>query len=222
MRTPVTLRSDSARLPVEIQSYRFNRLAARRERLMTLPERQIPAGLSPSIPSRLSASMIGMVTSLLRKIDARTLRIGYIHPSHGGQRRAFHVDFLGEGGIDNGGLYRELFRSVMQELHDLELFPYLQHTPNRTQDDADLGKDDFLLNTAVLSQPQWKGEETLRGLGRLVGTAVMSGFQVDLFLSVCLWKMVVGEEMRMDDLKRVDLARWKWYKSMLTCDVGMK
>ena len=221
-RTPVTLQADSARLPVEIRSYRFNRLAARRERLLTLPEESIPAGLTPAIPSRLQASMIGLVTSLLCKIHARTLRIGYIHPSHGGQRRAFHVDFLGEGGIDNGGLYRELFRSVMQELHDLELFPYLQHTPNRTQDDADLGKDYFLFNTAVLRQPQWEGEKTLRGLGRFVGTAIMSGLQVDLFLSVCMWKMVVGEEMSMEDLKRMDLARWKWYKSMLTCDVGMQ
>lgn len=220
IRTPVTLQSDLTKFPVEIRSHAFNRLAARRERLVTLPEKATPAGIHPRVPSRLEASMTGAVLSTVGRIHASTLRIGYIHPSHGGQRRAFHVRFEGEGGIDNGGLYRELFSSVMQELHDPELFPFLVRTPNHLQADADLGKEDFLLNPAVLEMEEWNGANVLENLGRLVGTAVMSGIQLDLFLSLCVWKLVVGEPLELADLKRIDLARWKIYSQMLVCDVS--
>lgn len=208
IRTPISLQSDLSRLPPEVKTYKFNRLAARRERLLSLPEGS----------DRLKASILGAVTELLLDLPPKVLRIGYIHQTHGGQRRAFHVQFIGEGGIDNGGLYRELFRSVMQELHDLSLFSYLIYTPNHTQVDAEHGRDDYLFNPAVGEQDMLVFE----GLGRVVATAIMSGFQLDLFLSLCIWKMTVREPLTVDDMEYVDVARWKRYKQILQCDVSVE
>ena len=216
LRPPVTLNEDVTALPPEVKTYQFNRLGARPDRL-----RQLPIGISNHAgseetsneePTRWNQSTTGAFIRLVMRLPPSTLRIGYIHPAHGGQRRAFHVVFAGEGGIDNGGLYRELFRTVMQELHDVDLLPFFSHTPNFTQEAAEYGRDDYLFSTHGTPF-------VYEGLGRIVGTAIMSGVQLDLFLSLSIWKMTVREPVDLRDLKSIHFALWKTFTDMLRCSV---
>lgn len=217
LRTPVTLNEDMTVLPSEVKTYQFNRLGARPERLRKLPigisnHTSLEEATNSSEPTRWSQSVTGALIRLVMRLSPSTLRIGYIHEAHGGQRRAFHVVFAGEGGIDNGGLYRELFRTVMQELHDIDLLPFLAHTPNYTQEAAEYGRDDYLFSTHGTPF-------VYEGLGRIVGTAIMSGVQLDLFLSLSIWKMTVREPVGLRDLKSVHFALWKAFNDMLRCSV---
>lgn len=215
LRSPVTLKEDPAELPPEVKSYMFNRLGARPERLRKLPMGTFSQIVDSSEPSRWSQSITGALIRLVMRLTPATLRIGYIHERHGGQRRAFHVVFSGEGGIDNGGLYRELFRTVMQELHDVDLLPFLAHTPNYTQEAAEFGRDDYLFSTHGTPF-------VYEGLGRIVGTAIMSGVQLDLFLSLSVWKMTVREPVGLRDLKSVHFALWKKFTDILRCSVRQR
>ena len=188
LRIPIEPSIDSQRLPESIPLLSINRMAARRERLQRLPPME-----------RQNASISHQFLKWIERQPAEALRRSYIHHSHGGQRRSFVVSFIGEGGIDNGGLYRELFASTMQELHDLELFAYLRRTPNFADCAVTAGKEDFLWDEDV-------DETWVQALGRVVGTAVLSGIQVNLLLSPALWKIIAGETVNESDLELVDAS----------------
>ena len=188
LRVAVEPSIDAQRLPDAIPLLSINRIAARRERLQRLP-----------LPARRRASVAQQLLRWVAAQPAAALRRAYVHHSHGGQRRAFAVRFCGEGGIDNGGLYRELFAAAMADLHDLQLFAWLRKTPNCADCAVTAGKDDFLWDES--DDPRW-----LRALGRAVGTAVLSGVQVNLLLSPALWKIIAGEEVGEADLARVDAS----------------
>ena len=100
----------------------------------------------------------------------------------------------------------------MQELHDVDLLPFFSHTPNFTQEAAEYGRDDYLFSTHGTPF-------VYEGLGRIVGTAIMSGVQLDLFLSLSIWKMTVREPVDLRDLKSIHFALWKTFTDMLRCSV---
>ena len=194
LRVPVEPSIDAQRLPESIPVLAINRLAARRDRLLALP---------PS--ARFAASISRQFLHWLAAQPAEALRRSYVHHSHGGQRRAFVVSFLGEGGIDNGGLYRELFAATMREFHDVQLFPWLRRTPNFADCAVTAGKEDFIWDEEA-------GEPWIRALGRAVGTAVLSGIQVNLLLSPALWKIIAGETVDETDLEWIDASLSRFLK----------
>ena len=188
LRIPIEPSIDSQRLPESIPILSINRMAARRERLQLL-----------SSIERQNASISHQFLHWIQAQPAEALRRSYIHHSHGGQRRSFVVSFIGEGGIDNGGLYRELFASTMQEFHDLELFSWLRRTPNFADCSITAGKEDFIWDEEV--DDTW-----IHALGKAVGTAVLSGIQVNLLLAAALWKLIAGESVNESDLETVDAS----------------
>lgn len=82
----------------------------------------------------------------------------------------------------------------------------------------------IVVETTISLNPNLNEDSLLvfKGLGRVVGTALMSGFQLDFFLSLCIWKMTVRESLSLEDLEYVDVARWRRYQQILQCDVSMR
>lgn len=196
---------DLQHLPAAIKSFTFNRLSARRERLLSLP--------SPC--ERFAASVTRRLLAVVSDMTPAELKTSFIQHSHGGQRRAFHVVFAGEGGVDNGGLYREVFQTCMQELHDTALLDIFQPTPNRECAGEAPGKEDF-----VFDERCQLGAAVFEGLGRVVGVAILSGFQLDLFLSPVLWRLIARERVGLRELEMVDKGLCEQCRAVLRCDVG--
>lgn len=199
---------DLQHLPAAIKSFTFNRLCARRERLLSLP----------SAGERFAASITHRLLDVVSVMSPAELHTSFIQHSHGGQRRAFHVVFAGEGGVDNGGLYREVFQTSMQELHDVEVLDLLQTTPNREYAGDAPGKEDFLFNERC--ELGERCEPAFEALGRVIGVAILSGFQLDLFLSPALWRLLARERLELKDLEAVDKGRFEQCRALLACRVG--
>ena len=199
---------DLQHLPAAIKSFTFNRLCARRERLLSLP----------SAGERFAASITHRLLDVVSAMSPTELHTSFIQHSHGGQRRAFHVVFAGEGGVDNGGLYREVFQTSMQELHDEQVLDLLQPTPNREYAGDAPGKEDFLFNERYEQCEQCA--PTFEALGRVIGVAILSGFQLDLFLSPALWRLLAQERVGLKELEAVDKGRFDQCRALLACRVG--
>lgn len=196
---------DLQHLPAAIKSFTFNRLSARRERLLSLP--------SPH--DRFNASVTHRLLAVVSGMTPAELKTSFIQHSHGGQRRAFHVVFAGEGGVDNGGLYREVFQTCMLEMHDTAVLDILQPTPNHECAGEVPGKEDF-----VFDERCQLGAAVFEGLGRVVGVAILSGFQLDLFLSPVLWRLIARERVGLRELEMVDKGLCEQCRAVLRCDVG--
>ena len=85
----------------------------------------------------------------------------------------------------------------MLEMHDTAVLDILQPTPNHECAGEVPGKEDF-----VFDERCQLGAAVFEGLGRVVGVAILSGFQLDLFLSPVLWRLIARE--------RVGLS-WRWW-----------
>ena len=197
---------DLQHLPRAIKSHTFNRLAARRERLLSLP-----------LQERFAASVTHHLIAVLMSMNEEELRTAFIQHSHGGQKRVFHVVFAGEGGVDNGGLYREVFRTCMQELHDVEMLNVLRATPNHEIVGDVGGKEDFVFDEGCTFDAK-----VYEGIGRIIGIAIVSGFQLDLFLSPVLWKLIVGERVGWKDLEMVNKGLYDQCCTLLSTTVILR
>ena len=97
--------------------------------------------------TRLAGSLLGQTFQQLNFLDPQILRIGYTHPMDDGQQRAFKVKLEGEAGDDYGGVYRELFTQICQELQ-------------ATDDDPSA----FVINAAAGADAEQEGEAALQCL----------------------------------------------------------
>ena len=107
---------------------------------------------------------------------------------------AFSVDFMGEGGIDAGGPFREAMRLISQELlansngtSAPSTLPLLIPSPNQARASGP-HHDCWILNPAARS-----GEALalLEFLGRLIGHSVRARVTLDLPLSPIVWKQII-------------------------------
>lgn len=102
--------------------------------------------------------------------------------------KPLRVHFIGEDGVDGGGVKKEFFQLLMTELLCPD-YGMLAHQPESNTywfDPATLEADDeFLL------------------LGLVIGLAVYNGVLLDLPLPLALYRKILGQEVRLRDLEEM-------------------
>ncbi|KAK7116135.1 hypothetical protein V1264_001871 [Littorina saxatilis] len=113
--------------------------------------------------------------------------------------RAWKVKLVGEGADDAGGVFDDTITEMCQELES-GVVPLLTPTPNAKNESGN-NRDRFLLNPGLVGEsnaPLWKF------LGILFGVAIRTKKPLDLHLAPCIWKLVAGMELKVEDLEEVD------------------
>jgi hypothetical protein len=161
--------------PKEIRKIRINRVKNTTLKLAALD--------SPD--ARLSRSVLGQLFTEIGAWPAPDFRRAYVGTGHGGQKRIFKVQFVGEGVDDAGGPYRATFEQVVDELQSDAssvdghscLLPLLMPCANRAQATGSTGRDKFVLvpDAAVNAAQRF---HFLHFLGRLTGVCLRNGMQV--------------------------------------------
>lgn len=184
--------------PGSIVQMRLNRTLAR------------SAPLQTDEATRFNRSLFGQAFKHIGSKDGRLFRQEYVGMLDGGQKRAFRVEFIGEGVFDNGGPYRECFTVWIEELlsRTLSLFipcPNAQHSFGEN-------RDWWVLNPARTSPRDF---EHLQFCGKLIGCALRGGITMNFNLAPIFWKRILGIKPEPEDLEAIDTSAYRGIVSML-------
>ena len=121
-------------------------------------------------------------------------------------RKFFRFEFLGEAGIDAGGLAREFYELVTSRIFDADTGLWTSHSTNQMA---------MRINPASeISCP----EDHLiyfRFLGRIMGKAMFDGHLVKGHMARHLYKHILGWPITFEDLELADEEYYKSLKSLL-------
>lgn len=111
-------------------------------------------------------------------------------------RKPLKVEFIGEEGVDEGGIKREFFHEVISELFNPDYGLFMLH--------EETGNTWFRLQS-----PFEYDTEDYRLAGVLVGMAVYNDVPLNLRFPICLYKKLLGQDVGFDDLvaTQPDLGR---------------
>lgn len=113
--------------------------------------------------------------------------------------RAWKVKLIGEGADDAGGVFDDTITEMCQEL-EKGFVPLLIPTPNERHESGN-NRDRFLLNPSLSSEEHMN---MLKFLGILFGVAIRTKKPLDLHLAPCVWKLLAGMLLNVNDLEDVD------------------
>jgi len=132
-------------------------------------------------------------------------------------KRMFTAYFNNERATDAGGPYRDVFESVCIEIEG-ENLPLCEPTANaRTQ----MGKNRECFILKALSTNETYRENQLKMLsflGRLFGLAIRTLHCLNLSLAPCVWKLLLGDLLTIEDVMGVDVELGKVLKSISDSD----
>lgn len=114
-------------------------------------------------------------------------------------KKQLKVKFVGEEGIDEGGVKKEWFQLVVKELFDAKYGMFTTDKANRLQW-FNPASEDF-------------GEFEL--LGKLLGLAVYNGVILDLHFPSLVYKKLIGKDGNFDDLEQINPDLHKGLKQLL-------
>lgn len=90
---------------------------------------------------------------------------------------------MGEGGIDAGGLFRDVMVNIAQELES-PMLPLFQKTPNNKSDFGN-NRECFILNSKARSPVHMK---MFKYLGALLGFSIRTKSPLPLNMAPIFWK----------------------------------
>ena len=190
--TPTAAPADEYERPEEIREIPINRIQARNA---------IKKKDTLCFEEKLKISVFGQLMDHIDSWEERNLRKSYVHMQDAGQSRGFFVKFVGEGVDDQGGPYRAVFQTVIEE----EITGFLQlitPCPNASGEIGD-HRDKFLFNHSIDLASYSK---LFVHMGCLVGIAARHKVLLPLSLAPFLWKALTGECLGADDLRSVDVS----------------
>jgi len=123
--------------------------------------------------------------------------------------RAWRTKFLGEGGIDAGGLYRELIYCLCKELQSQQL-PLFILCPNG-REQIGQNRDKWVPNPSSTSPLYLAMYEFL---GKLMGLAIRTLSLLNLDLPSIVWKALIGAEIEVQDVIDIDRLSFKLIENM--------
>ena len=186
--------------PREIKLVKVNRVKATPSLLASIPHHFC----------RWKQTVMGQLHSDLRSWGNSNFRRSYVCKGHGGQKRCFKVQFIGEGVHDYGGPYRAVFEQIVDELQcdsvlvgrklsERCLLPLFIPSPNRA---AGVGynQDTFIINPSISSV----SVSLMHFLGKLLGTAVRHNMTLALDVSNTFWRALVRLPLTRLHLEQVD------------------
>ena len=187
--------------PREIKLVKVNRVKATPSLLASIPNHFC----------RWRQTVMGQLHGDLRSWGNSNFRRSYVCKGHGGQKRCFKVQFIGEGVHDYGGPYRAVFEQIVDELQcdsilvgrnlaERCLLPLFIPSPNRA---AGVGsnQDTFLINPSISSM---YSVSLMYFLGKLLGTAVRHNLTLALDVSNTFWRALVRLPLTRLHLEQVD------------------
>ncbi|BFZ01051.1 hypothetical protein BsWGS_04090 [Bradybaena similaris] len=113
--------------------------------------------------------------------------------------RAWKVKLIGEGADDAGGVFDDTITEMCMELESGTV-PLLVPTPNAKNESGN-NRDRYLLNPALSADDN---VVQFKFLGILFGVAIRTRKPLDLHLAPCIWKLIAGMPLKVDDLEEVD------------------
>jgi len=162
-----------------------------------------------SLASRMMYTMVGQAKRELAHWPPGELRRHYTKIDDGGQVRTFVVNFAAEGARDNGGVYTELFSSIMEELQS-DALPFFIRTPN-ARSAVGNEQDSWMPSPAARSH---QALEYLRFIGQMLGVALRGRIHLNFNMHPLLWKALSGVGLGLDDYAETDLAFTQLVASM--------
>lgn len=114
-------------------------------------------------------------------------------------KKQLRVQFLGEEGVDEGGVQKEFFQLIVREIFDPKygMFTFNEESrlcwfsPNPVVDDINIRE--------------------YKLVGLLLGLAVYNSVILDLHFPLALYKKLMDVEVELSDLKRLDPVRFYSY-----------
>lgn len=170
-------------------------------------------------------TVFGQLYIILEKIPPYKLRC---------KKRPWYVIYEGEGGIDAGGIYRDLLSHVCFELQS-EKLPLFVICPNSNGYGEDkfyfvpnpsLGKNMYINLQSLIND---KGDNLSRNfacckesiydslytfVGRLMGISIRTQIPLNLDIPTIIWKLILGEDILLKDLKQIDWYSVKFYEKL--------
>jgi len=137
-----------------------------------------------------------------------------------GQKRAFIVDFKGEGVHDNGGPYRELFGEISRELQSGKISLFVKTPNNKDGNGRDQGH--------VITNPtrcNLLDQNLYSFVGVLMAIALRTDVTMPLELPRLFWKYLVSETPTIEDLDRINMKLVQYLSEIENCseeDFGEK
>jgi E3 ubiquitin-protein ligase HERC2 len=119
----------------------------------------------------------------------------------------------GESGIDAGGVYREGLSRIIDDLFS-DRFRLLLPCPNNKRGDK-LNSDSYIPNPSLRTP---LAISMFEFAGRLIGISVRSQAALSFAFPSIVWKYIVGEKFRFDDLVAVDTVFAAKLEAIRTCD----
>lgn len=101
---------------------------------------------------------------------------------------------------------------MIQELSDVSLLPFFTHPVNYKNNH---GNDDLIMNETIpLSFLPY-----LREIGRIIGIALISDIQLELYFSPVVWRLLNHEKISKEHLACIDRGFYQQLTSFLSCEV---
>eukprot|EP00466_Bigelowiella_natans_P014826 jgi/Bigna1/51607/estExt_Genewise1Plus.C_20019 len=127
--------------------------------------------------------------------------------------RVWKTEFAGEGGIDAGGLYRELIFVMCQELQSPQL-PLFILCPNG-REQIGQNRHKWVPNPSAVEPLHLSMYEFL---GKLMGLAIRTTSLLSLDLPSIVWKPLIGAEIEESDVVAIDRLSFKLIENMQTME----
>ena len=127
--------------------------------------------------------------------------------------RVWKTTFVGEGGIDAGGLYRELLHVVAQELQSPQL-PLFILCPNG-REQIGQNRDKWVPSPSATAPLHLAMYEFL---GKLMGLSIRTLSLLNLDLPSIVWKALIGAPIEESDVVDIDRLSFKLIENMKTME----
>ncbi|RUS18716.1 hypothetical protein BC937DRAFT_88420 [Endogone sp. FLAS-F59071] len=118
-------------------------------------------------------------------------------------KKQLRVQFVGEDGVDEGGVQKEFFQLVVREMFDPKYGMFVTNEESRlcwfnsSPMDDELTIDEFKL------------------IGLLLGLAVYNGIILDVHFPLALYRKLMGQSVGLEDLKQLDPTLGKGLEQLL-------
>lgn len=120
------------------------------------------------------------------------------------------IDFKGEVSYDAGGIIREWFMVLIQELESKEM---------KLFEKSDC--DDFSFVPHRLLKANYDTLEYFRFIGKLIAKALLDNITINLCFNKIIYKMIIDEPVTLEDMKFIDNALYSSLINLKTIDPTM-
>ena len=108
--------------------------------------------------------------------------------------REVKIEFKGEVSYDAGGLFREWFIILIEELEKKEKGIF---------EKSECDEISYVFNKNLNEQSSWV-EKYLSFIGKLMAKSIIDNITINLSFNILIYKLILEEEIKFEDLKNID------------------